>query len=840
MFAAIGGFVNRTWLAVLAGWIVVAVVLHFAAPEWSTIAQDGEFSFLPPDCPSRRAEDLFKKAFPKDLLTSSAVIVVSRESEEGLHDEDKQFITDVLKERLQKIANGEYGLLETEVKAGQAASAGKNGKTEKDSRQQPLISRIRAFDNDVVGSLLMSDDRQATLVILEFTTDYATVRNQPAIQAVETTLADLRLHAQIPAGLELHLTGSAVVGRDISRASQESASGTEKWTIVLVVALTLVVYHAPLLAFIPLVTLYFCMHAALKALALLAGAGVVEVFNGIQPYATVVVYASGVDYCLFLISRYKEELTTEADIKLALRKAVGKVGGAIAASALTEIVGIGMLSFAQFGKFHQAGIAVSFSLLVMLLAVLTLTPALLCLAGRWAFWPYKQPVAAAAQPHAMARSAPWSASRDDRFLVLWEKIAEAVSRRPGSFWLASVALMAPFAVVGVLWYNHLSYDLVGNLPKNAVSVAGTKVLNQHFPAGATGPVNLFIRSDKVDFRQSEGIAAIQTLTERIKEHRDELQVADLRSIAAPLGAIAGEKISTGDKVTRKLFTAAAIRRRSMDYFVSNDETLKNHVTRLELELKIDPFSEPAINFPGSLEASLRGLLPDELQSGAELLLSGSTASLRDLKTIGVSDRNRINILVVGSVFVILVVLLRRPALTVYLLLTVLMSYLVTLGMTFVVFYLADRQGFAGLDWTVPLFLFTVLIAIGEDYNILLVTRVLEEEDRFGLERGVAVALAKTGPIISSCGFIMAGTFLSLWIGGQLARMTQLGFALAFGVLLDTFIVRPILVPTYLILLDRGHLGFLGLPAHPKKASASNIGRLSPESVPSESAAKQPS
>jgi len=144
---------------------------------------------------------------------------------------------------------------------------------------------------------------------------------------------------------------------------------------------------------------------------------------------------------------------------------------------------------------------------------------------------------------------------------------------------------------------------------------------------------------------------------------------------------------------------------------------------------------------------------------------------------------------------------------VYLMLTVLFSYLVTLGVTFGFFYLANRQEFPGLDWTVPLFLFTVLIAIGEDYNILLVTRIHEEEERHGPEKGVAVALAKTGPIISSCGFIMAGTFLSLAIAGQLAQMIQLGFALAFGVLLDTFVVRPILVPTYMLLVHRWRSGF---------------------------------
>ena len=138
----------------------------------------------------------------------------------------------------------------------------------------------------------------------------------------------------VPAGLDLHLTGSAVVGRYITLASEMSAAGTEQWTIVLVLALTLAVYRAPLLALIPLITLYFAMLVALKTLALLAGAGIVEVFTGIQAYTTVVVYASGVDYCLFLISRFQEELNHGVDRHLAMQTAIGKVGTAIAASAL--------------------------------------------------------------------------------------------------------------------------------------------------------------------------------------------------------------------------------------------------------------------------------------------------------------------------------------------------------------------------------------------------------------------------------------------------------------------------------------------------------------------------
>src|SRR5262249_28651877 len=147
-----------------------------------------------------------------------------------------------------------------------------------------------------------------------------------------------------------------------------------------------------------------------------------------------------------------------------------------------------------------------------------------------------------------------------------------------------------------------------------------------------------------------------------------------------------------------------------------------------------------------------------------------------------------------------VLLLRAVLVPLYLLLSVLFSYLVTLGVSFVVFWLVD-PAFTGIDWKVAIFLFTILIAVGEDYNIFLITRVEEEEREHGPLRGVTEALTRTGPIISSCGIIMAGTFASL-LAGSLSEMKQLGFALPFGVLLDTFVVRPVLLPTFLILLHR--------------------------------------
>src|SRR5205085_7952472 len=134
---SIGRFVDRGWWVFLLGWLVLGAALHLAAPGWSTIAQDGEFSFLPADSPSRRADTLFDQAFPQDLLSSSIVVVVSRDSDPGLQDGDKQFITDVLKPTLEKIAD------ETRAGADQVDQAGSEPKTTRTASGKPVVSRIR-------------------------------------------------------------------------------------------------------------------------------------------------------------------------------------------------------------------------------------------------------------------------------------------------------------------------------------------------------------------------------------------------------------------------------------------------------------------------------------------------------------------------------------------------------------------------------------------------------------------------------------------------------------------------------------------------------------------------
>jgi uncharacterized membrane protein YdfJ with MMPL/SSD domain len=163
---------------------------------------------------------------------------------------------------------------------------------------------------------------------------------------------------------------------------------------------------------------------------------------------------------------------------------------------------------------------------------------------------------------------------------------------------------------------------------------------------------------------------------------------------------------------------------------------------------------------------------------------------------------RVNCLVLAAILGILLMLVRRVWLACYLLVTVLASYYAALGATLLFGYFWTGQFLTQVDWRVPFFLFTILVAVGEDYNILLMSRALEERKRHGPIEGMRRALSKTGGAITSCGLIMAGTFATLMLAG-LNTLIQIGFALAFGVLVDTFIVRPFLVPTCAMLMWGG-------------------------------------
>ena len=222
---------------------------------------------------------------------------------------------------------------------------------------------------------------------------------------------------------------------------------------------------------------------------------------------------------------------------------------------------------------------------------------------------------------------------------------------------------------------------------------------------------------------------------------------------------------------------------AQELFQAQAPHLKGRLTRFELLLEQDPFSLEAIAALGEIESALArvanepraywqqqfaGEIKDELTAeeladafasafaGTEFSFTGTTAALRDLRQVTQSDEIRIKVLVVVAVFLALLLILRRPLICVYMVLSVLLSYYVTIGITELYFSYHYGDTFAGLDWKVPLFLFVILVAVGEDYNVYLATRVFEEQRRHDLLEGLRRAVMLTGGIITSCGVIMAG------------------------------------------------------------------------------------
>ncbi len=787
MFQRLGNRVVHHWRLTLAVWLVLAVCANgiltgwvnklgiFAVhiPGWQDIAEDGEFAFLPKTMPSILAEDLFRKAFPNDHLASSVVIVVRHRSTE-IDDNDRNFISTLLTPRLLEIQR----------------------------EDNSFIEKVRDFNDKQVGKLLNSVDGKATLIIVEMTNEFLDHRNKDTIDRIERLIDPDKgeLRTKIPPGLHLALSGPATVGRDMLNAANESASSTESWTMILVIGLLLAIYRAPFIALIPLVCVFISVQISMSLLILMTWAGkggfelltFLKPFVGLRTYIAVVVYGAGIDYCLFLIARYKEEYDHGLSVEQAMEKSLEKVGAALMASAGTVMCGIGMMVFALFGKFQQAGIGISFSLLIMLICSLTFTPALIKLAGGLAFWPQMRQTGLSRQGGWVSGTTVFTRWLEQHGVHrIWEIVGAALMRRPGAIWTVCVLLMLPFAIIGVIFHSELSYGLLSELPPTTMSVVGAKAVQEHFAAGETGPLTVLMRNEKLDFKDGDTFEALDAFITSLAEKKEELGLTDIRSAIHPLGL--------------SIKASALVMGLAQKRYISSTEGYDQTVVRIDLVLKQDPFSRDSMRQLQLVQQKFREMLPESIKQGTEIHYVGTTASLLDLKTVTDRDQLVIDGAVLTVVFIILVLLLRMVSISGYLVLSVFFSYFVSLGMTIFVFWLIDPT-FAGIDWKVPIFLFTILIAVGEDYNIFLMARIDEDQVKHGPVEGIRTALLSTGSIISSCGIIMAGTFFSLVLAGHLRGSQQLGFALAFGVLLDTFVVRPVLVPAWLIMLNTNRFG----------------------------------
>src|SRR5262245_29520345 len=490
MFHNLGVFVARSWPVLLGTWCLGVLLLTVFAPAWDDVTDHGQASVLPADAPSNRGQELLLKAFTQGL-SRSTVVIVMRRADEPLRAEDKAFIRDELEPALDELAF-QGGTPSDDDPAAAKAAAG----------EEPTarIARIQTMHSKVTGPLLISRDRKATVVEIDLTTQYQDRRSWLSVKEIEHLVEKLKRDNKVPHGLEIAFTGSALVGRDVIELEKQSAAAIEKWTVAFVIILLLVIYRAPLIALIPLLTVFIAVQVSLKLLGLMADSGLIDLTESLHIYITILAYGAGVDYCLFLSARYREELEAGRTARESLIQAIGKVGETLTASAATVIAGIGMLALGRFTRYHQAGISIPFALVLVLLCTLTFTAALLFLAGRWSFWPRKlgrQPSVAPVDEFSHC----WQ-SRS--IACIWHWLGEALQKRPGVIWLTTVAVLLPFAVIGVVQYDRWDYGLITSLPADAPSVRGTRLVEEHFSPGMTAPVTVLVHNDAVEFRSAQG------------------------------------------------------------------------------------------------------------------------------------------------------------------------------------------------------------------------------------------------------------------------------------------------------------------------------------------------
>jgi len=765
------------WIVCLL-WIVLGVVLSCCAPPWDAHTEDDDIRFMPERFTSLRAYQIMEKAFPKEICDSKLIFAIEREDA--------------------VLSEADFLLVERIVAGIEALRDG-------DSDLHEKLGKVASHRDGILGYRLTSADRHCTLIQVALKTPYLAIATQTSVDKCQEVAR--KIHDRIGEGApKLYTTGAAGIGRDMTRAAGTCLEGTTWATVILVIVVLLLVYRAPLMALVPLLTIAISCWVALKMLCLMTAFNWIHLVNISKVFAIVILYGAGTDYCLFLVSRYREELGEGYSIVDALARSVGGVGEALAASAGTVMVGLGLMATAEFAKVRYAGPAIALCLGVALVASLTLTPAMLRLLGRKLFWPGLPPTPT---PHttkiASTRLFPVHEAG------FWERISRAVARHPAKVWFASVAILAPLVWLGL--QVHPSYRATAELPPETESLQGLAAIQRHYTAGEIGPITVLL-SAPVDWNTREGRLEIDRLTRGFACLPN---VAEVRSLTQPLGGPLPnfQPVFEPDRFVQRIYNmlqpylddiVEEIRMQANEFYLAragDDETQPiagpaHYVARLDVVTKSDPFAAPSTATLRLIQTWLKTEKPTFVGCEVRAECFGITSCAADLAELTETDRARVNTLVLAAIFGILLLLVRRLWLAIYLLVTVLASYYAALGATTLAGVLWTGHILPEVDWRVPFFLFTILVAVGEDYNILLVSRAMEEQRRHGLVEGMRRALAKTGGAITSCGLIMAGTFATLMLAG-LGTLLQIGFALAFGVLVDTFLVRPFLVPAFAIL-----------------------------------------
>jgi len=593
-------------------------------------------------------------------------------------------------------------------------------------------------DVQAVSPAIPSEDGEAVEIVATLTTDAET---GDAVEAIRADVDDA-----LPDGVSGYVTGPAGFTADLTEAFAGIDGLLLGVALVAVLVILVIVYRSPLLPVLVLGTATFALCASILVVWWLAKADIVTVNGQVQGILSILVIGAATDYALLYTARYREALrdheTGWGATKAALRGSLEP----ILASGGTVIVGVLCLLLSDLNSNKALGPVAAIGIAFSLLAALTLLPALLLAFRRAAFWPLRP---------AYGSAHPVLTGPDAR--GLWARVGRLVARRSRTVWIVcTVALLAMgTGLVGLKADGVPQSDLVIGASQ---ARDGQDELAQHFPGGSGSPAQVIGSADRID----DLVTAITDV--------DGVDGVTAAAKDSPTGTVpvtgagadpSAATVSRGDVLLEATLTDAADSDRA-------EQTVRDLRTAVE---RVDP----------------------------DAIVGGVTATAVDTNDTGIRDRSVIIPVVLVVILLILMLLLRSIVAPLVLIGSVIVSFAAALGVGALVFDHVFH--FPGADPAVPLYSFVFLVALGVDYNIFLMTRVREEALHHGPREGVLRGLGVTGGVITSAGVVLAATFAALGVI-PILFLVQIAFVVAFGVLLDTIVVRSLLVPALTIDLGR--------------------------------------
>ena len=603
-------------------------------------------------------------------------------------------------------------------------------------------------------------------------------------------------------GLQVKITGGAGYAAD-AIAIFESINGTLLLAALsLVIFLLIAIYRSPIFLFIPLLAVIFA-----ELLARSVGYGISELgvtINGqSSSIMSVLVLGAGTDYALLIVARYREELHSNEDRHEAMQAAMRSAGPAVFASAATVIAALLCLTIAKVNGTSGLGPIGAIGVACAGISMLTLLPALLTIFGRRAFWPFV--------PHTSRWTAPTDVAQSGRgkrivegstfgallpvigaalvcFILLPLTVLTGLLRRlvsalsGGRVKTPSVVSLFDGPVFKPYEVRRTQHEKVSDATHGFWKRVGDRV--------AARPARVLTGSIVVLLVMCAGLAFFSTDLTTNDGYRTSVESVEGQDILArsfPAGASAPADVIVPPDGDVQAVTAALEDTDGIEA-VSPPVAEGEQGTLVQATLEPPPYSTEAFDLVEPIREAASG-------AAAGTVVGGASAVEFDVRDAAGWDSTVIPPIVLIVVFLILVLLLRAIVAPLILIGTVILSFLAALGVGYFAFEVFFD--FPGSDPSLPLFAFVFLVALGVDYNIFLMARAREETYRHGTREGMLRALAVTGGVITSAGIVLAGTFSVLAVL-PLVFLTEIGFVVAFGVLLDTFLVRSVLVPALVL------------------------------------------